>query len=82
MDLWNGLVRGCLNLSRATRSSAVKRIGYQTFKVYVSERGSRLTRLQMEVAPRFLESSSICIKLFMHIEDDFFLFIYEGMYGI
>jgi hypothetical protein len=75
MDLWNGLVRGCLNLSRATRSSAVKRIGYRTFKVCVSERGSRLTRLQMEVAPRFLESSSICIKAIYAYRGRFF-FIY------
>lgn len=54
--LLNGLVRGCLNRSRAVRGSTVKRIGYRISFPYLKKR-KFLFELQCEVAPRFQSSS-------------------------
>ena len=61
MDLWNGLVRGILNLSRDARGSTVKRIGYRTI-CSVSEEEAGLLTASNGGGTTTIESSSICAK--------------------
>lgn len=64
--LWNGLVRGILNISRDARSSAVKRIGYRMISIlYLKEEANLFA--SNGGGTTVPKSSSICASLIMRI---------------